>query len=119
MSRRGFRTIYLRRGARLDKQDTFGEVSPKTNPAVGDDGAGSDVQVQKRTPVASIRDIRNFLVALYKEQKSPPNVNEAFDLVREHFKAQGKSVRRQPVRDILDEPEFAAQRLTAGSRKKP
>ena len=77
----------------------------------------SNSSVKARVSPATNKDIREFLTTLYKDQASPPNVNEAFQLVQRHFAALGKTAPRTRVRALLEEPQFATRRLPVGSRK--
>jgi hypothetical protein len=113
MSGRGHKIITLRRRTRLAVDDW-----PGPTPVARKNGAGPVAPVQKRTPVASAHQVRAALVAIYKEELLPPNVEEAFHLAAKRFQTEGKRAPRKIVREILKERKFDDQRLTAGHRKR-
>jgi hypothetical protein len=104
MSGSGYKIISLRRGTRLALENW-----PGSTPAVGKKAMGPIVPIKKKAPYASTHQIHAFLVAMYKEEPSPPNVNEAYELARQHFKNLGKRAPRKLVREVLAVPEFDGQ----------
>jgi hypothetical protein len=118
MSGSGYKIISLRHRPRLRLVDEIWPGSGSGSSAIGEKVAESIAPIKRQAPVASAHQIHAALVAIYKEQPTPPNVNEAYQLVKKRFQAEGKRAPRDPVRKALKDSEFAEKRLPPGSRKK-
>jgi hypothetical protein len=107
--------IKLKRGVRLTEAD-FREIW------LGSKGHGQrEVHQNGNAPVksythASRRQIRAAARTVYI-QHNHPNMNEAYRLIRDLLKTDGRLASRQPIWDVLKESEFKQQRLPAGARK--
>jgi hypothetical protein len=94
------------------------DVAP-TDPQMREqEGARPRLVVNDRLPGASVGEMRRRARALYDERKAnPPDVNEAFKLLRERLEKDGYAAPRSRLRDqVLKEPEFTRLRRRRGRR---